>query len=61
MRSLDDSFYCPHSRWTEVREEDVKKNPELMILAKSREAGIFLVMSRDGRQISCRDIRSTTE
>lgn len=51
VRSLDDSFYCPHSRWTEVREEDVKKNPELMILAKSREAGIFLVMSRDGRQI----------
>ena len=34
-----------------MREEDVKKNPELMILAKSREAGIFLVMSRDGRQI----------
>ena len=40
VRSLDDYFYCPHSRWTEVR-----------ILAESDEAGVFLVMSRDGRQI----------
>lgn len=51
VRSLDDYFYCPHSRYTEVREEDVLKHSELQILAKSREAGIFLVMSRDGRQI----------
>ncbi|MGI6055024.1 MAG: homoserine O-acetyltransferase MetA [Clostridium sp.] len=51
VRSLDDYFYCPHSRYTEVREEDILKHPKLQILAKSPEAGIFLVMSRDGRQI----------
>ncbi len=51
VRSLDDYFYCPHSRWTEVREEDIRKHKELQILAKSEEAGVFLVMSRDGRQI----------
>ena len=51
VRSLDDYFYCPHSRYTEVREEDILKHPELQILAKSDMAGIFLVMSRDGRQI----------
>lgn len=51
VRSLDDYFYCPHSRYTEVREEDIAKQKELVILAKSEEAGVFLVMSRDGRQV----------
>lgn len=51
VRSFDDYFNCPHSRFTEVREEDIRKQPELKILAKSDEAGIFLVMSKDGKQI----------
>ena len=51
MRSFDDYFQCPHSRYTEVREEDILKHPELKILAASDEAGVFLLMSRDGRQI----------
>ncbi|RGY98057.1 homoserine O-succinyltransferase [Clostridium sp. AM58-1XD] len=51
VRSLDDYFYCPHSRYTEVRREDIQKHPELEILAESEEAGVFLVISKDGRQI----------
>lgn len=51
VRSFDDYFNCPHSRYTEVREADILKQKELEILAKSDEAGVFLVMSRDGRQI----------
>lgn len=51
LRSFDDYFYCPHSRHTEVREADLLKCPQLKILAKSKEAGVFLIMSRDGRQI----------
>ena len=51
VRSFDDYFNCPHSRYTEVREADIKKQKELEILAKSDEAGVFLVISRDGRQI----------
>lgn len=51
LRSFDDYFNCPHSRFTEIREEDVAKHRELRILAKSEEAGIFLVMNRDGSQI----------
>lgn len=51
VRSLDDYFYCPHSRNTEVLEEDISKHSELTVLAHSDEAGVFLVMSRDGRQI----------
>ena len=51
VRSLNDCFMAPHSRYTEVRREDIVKHPELMILAESEEAGVFLVMDRNGRQI----------
>ena len=51
VRSLNDYFLAPHSRYTEVREKDILAHPELEILAKSDEAGVFLIMSRDGRQI----------
>lgn len=51
VRSLDDYIYCPHSRNTEVRKEDIEKVENLRILVQSKEAGILLVMSEDGRQI----------
>ena len=51
MRSFNDTFMAPHSRFTEVRRADIKQHPELMIVAESPEAGVFLVMSRDGKQI----------
>ena len=51
VRSLDDYVNCPHSRYTEVLEEDIAKEEELVILAKSKEAGVLLVTDRIGRQI----------
>ncbi len=51
VRSFNDYFMAPHSRYTQVLREDIVKHPELMLLAESEEAGVFLVMSRDGRQI----------
>ena len=51
MRGFDDRFYAPHSRHTEIREEDILKHDELTILAKSEEAGVFLVINQDGSQI----------
>ncbi len=50
-RSMDDYIMAPHSRYTEIHREDVEKHPELQILAESPDAGILLLMSRDGRQI----------
>lgn len=51
VRGFDDIFYAPHSRHTEIRKEDIEKHPELTILAESEEAGVFLVIAEDGRQI----------
>lgn len=51
VRSFDDVFYAPHSRFSECRKEDIEKHKELQILADSDEAGVFLVMKYDGSQI----------
>ena len=51
LRGFDDIIYAPHSRYTEVRREDIEKHPELEILVESDEAGVYIVASKDGRQI----------
>lgn len=51
VRSMDDYVNCPHSRYTEVLEEDISKEEDLVILARSKEAGVLLVSDRIGRQI----------
>jgi homoserine O-succinyltransferase len=51
LRGFDDVFYAPHSRHTETRRADVEKVPELEILAESPEAGVYIMATRDGRQI----------
>lgn len=51
VRGFDDQFYAPHSRYTDNAIEDIEACDELMVLADSKEAGAFLVMSKDGRQI----------
>ena len=50
-RGFDDVFMVPHSRHTEVREEDIRRVPELEIIAVSKEAGVYLVSSKGGKQI----------
>lgn len=50
FRGFDDVFYVPHSRYSEVRREDIEKVPELKIIAESDESGIYMVMARGGRE-----------
>lgn len=51
LRGFDDEFLAPHSRHTEIRRQDVEKQPDLEILSESDEAGIYIVISKDGRQV----------
>jgi homoserine O-succinyltransferase len=51
LRGFDDIINAPHSRHTEIRREDLEKSPDLDILVESEEAGIYIVASKDGRQI----------
>ena len=38
-RGFDDDFCAPHSRYTETPIEEIRRHPDLMILAESKEAG----------------------
>lgn len=51
VRGFDDVFYAPHSRHTTVSRDAIMNNPELTILAESDEAGVFIAMADEGRQI----------
>jgi len=51
LRGFDDIFSAPHSRYTEVSGQDIEANPRLQILAESGEAGVYIAVSRNGRQI----------
>lgn len=51
LRGIDDVFFFPHSRHTEVRAEDILQNPHLHIIAESEEAGVGIVVSEQYGQI----------
>lgn len=51
FRGFDNEFYVPHSRHTEVSREDIVKIPQLCLLSESEDSGVYLVMSRGGREI----------
>lgn len=51
VRGFDDVFYAPHSRYTTVSREEIVNNPQLTILAESEEAGVFIAIAEEGRQI----------
>ena len=51
FRGFDDVFYVPHSRHTEIRREDIKKVPQLCIIAESEISGVYAVADEKRRQI----------
>lgn len=51
VRGFDDVFYAPHSRHTTNRRADIEACNDLTILAVSSEAGVMLVMNKDGSRI----------
>lgn len=50
FHGFDGEFLAPHSRYTEVRAEDIEKIPELKLMAISDEAGVYAVGNDDGSQ-----------
>lgn len=51
FRGFDDLFMAPHSRHTTMHREDVEAVPELQILASSEEAGVYVIKTKQGKQI----------
>jgi len=51
LRGFDPIFNAPQSRHTTFLEKDILEHHSLNILAKSDEAGIYIVKTKGGRQI----------
>jgi homoserine O-succinyltransferase/O-acetyltransferase len=51
VRGFDDEFLAPHSRYTEIRLEDIEQVAHLKVLSVSDQAGVYIVTSQDGRSI----------
>lgn len=50
LSGFDEVYLVPHSRHTDVKKEDIDKNPNLDILSYSKEAGVCLVATKDRKQ-----------
>lgn len=51
LRGFDEEFLAPHSRHTEVREEDIARVPELELVAKSELAGPYIISAKNSRML----------
>jgi homoserine O-succinyltransferase/O-acetyltransferase len=51
VQGFDDVFLAPHSRYTEIRREDIIENSNLEIISESADAGIYIVVSKDRNQV----------
>ena len=51
FRGFDDVFMVPHSRHTTVDRADIESVEQINILASSKEAGVFAMSTKNGKQI----------
>ena len=51
FRGFDDTFYVPHSRHTGIHRELIDAHPDLEVMAASNDAGVYIAMAHNGRQI----------
>jgi homoserine O-succinyltransferase len=51
LRGFDDEFLAPHSRHTEIRQDDLERVAEIKVLAISDEAGVYMASSAENRNI----------
>ena len=50
MRGLDDIYYAPHSRHTEIKTQDIAQVKDLQILSYSELAGIHIIADMECRK-----------
>ncbi|ABV88104.1 homoserine O-acetyltransferase MetA [Shewanella pealeana] len=51
LRGFDDEFFAPHSRFAEMDIEKLRAHPELEVLTESDEAGAYMVLSKNNRNL----------
>jgi homoserine O-succinyltransferase len=51
VKSSRDSFIAPHSRYFEIKREDIDRIEELEVLLESEETGIYIIGQKEGKEI----------
>jgi len=51
FRGFGETFYAPHSIHAEAKTEDILRVPQLILLSASEEAGAYIVLATEGRQL----------
>ncbi len=51
VRGFNEVFDAPHSRYSYIRKEDIFTQDNLLLLADSEKAGVFLTATKDGREV----------
>ena len=52
LKGIRDGFMVPHSRYIEIRKEDIlQKGQGLEVLSESKEGSIYIVASQDKKEI----------
>lgn len=51
VRGFDDVFYAPHSRYSTFDGSVLKDYPNLQLISESKDAGVYIVASKDKKQI----------
>jgi homoserine O-succinyltransferase len=49
FKGFDDVFLAPHSRYTEILEEDILRNDKLKLLSTSDKSGVYIVSDKTER------------
>lgn len=51
VQGFNEVYQAPHSRHTSVSLEAVKRDPRLVLVSESEQAGVFIVKSKDNKHI----------
>lgn len=51
LRGFDDEYLAPHSRHTDVKQQEIEAHAKLKLLSYSEEAGPFIISANEGKQI----------
>lgn len=51
VRGFNETFLAPHSRYSYVKPEDIASQDNLLIVADSEKAGVYLAASKNGREV----------
>ncbi|MFC7063488.1 homoserine O-acetyltransferase MetA [Halobacillus seohaensis] len=51
VRGCDDEFLAPHSRFTDVSEEEILAHDDLILVSTSKDSGPFTILSKDKKHV----------